>query len=288
MSRLAYRKSSRAGRSRSADAEPSSAVWSPVSGCRVARTFRAHFRGMMVAVACVIAVAGCGTAAQTSGHSSLVASLTGPPQAMAAKSAAAKSCQGQISVDNMEAKLPVLPAHCYYQAIPSPKCGPGSHPETSFQGAVPLADRQGNFKGFSCNLQLVSKVQGQGGSWMQAWYGDCEYYDQALPSETPGKPPMAVAVGTYVGTPLQHPGVVVVDAKNPAHPKVTDYLSTPDDSSMGGSQGQLRALDCLRPNSSAGVRSTSTASSTIVPIRSCSQALRCRNSAMRASGSPTA
>jgi hypothetical protein len=136
------------------------------------------------------------------------------------------SCKGQISIDNIEAKLPILPANCYYQNIPRPACGPGSNPENGFQGEVSLADRTAGFKGFTCNLKLVSQVQGQGASWQEAWYGDCEYYDQALPA-SPGSKSNGVSVGTYTGTQLKQPGTVVVDVANPAHPKVTDHLSTP-------------------------------------------------------------
>jgi hypothetical protein len=106
-----------------------------------------------------------------------------------------------------------------------------------------MADRNGKFTGFSCNLQLVGQVQGQGASWQQAWYGDCEYYDQALPA-TPGAKTNGVSVGTYVGSPLKHPGVQVVDVSDPAHPKVTATLSTP---------GMIHPWEDLKVNNARGL-----------------------------------
>jgi hypothetical protein len=245
MSLFDSRKPSRGGQLFRRCAELSSGR-SRVSRTHVDRTLPAGFAIPLVAIACLIALVGCGQAARMSGHSVAVASLGGPPSTTPAASAArasAPKCKGEIAIDNVEANLPVLNANCYYQNVPRAKCGPGSHPETGIQGAVPLADRNGNFKGFNCNLQLVGKSQGQGGSWMQAWYGDCEYYDQALPGQ-PGQTSNGVSVGTYVGTPLRHPGVVVVDAKNPSHPKVTDYLSTP---------GMIHPWEDLKVNAPRGL-----------------------------------
>ncbi|MHB8508828.1 MAG: LVIVD repeat-containing protein [Candidatus Dormibacteria bacterium] len=104
----------------------------------------------------------------------------------------------------------------YYQSIPQAKCGAGSNPETGFQGEVPAALRAAGFQGFKCNLELVGQSQGEGASWQNAWYGKCDYYDTA---NNQGQ------AGTGVGA-QQHPGTVVLDVSDPAHPTPTAYLAT--------------------------------------------------------------
>jgi hypothetical protein len=94
--------------------------------------------------------------------------------------------------------------------VPRADCGPGSQPETpgSLQGEVTNADRDNGraFKPYTCNLQLVGNDPGQGASWQNAWYGDCDYYDTSLPSQL---------------------GVQVVDVADPAKPKTIGALTSP-------------------------------------------------------------
>ncbi|MGH2807459.1 MAG: LVIVD repeat-containing protein [Actinomycetota bacterium] len=63
--------------------------------------------------------------------------------------------------------------------------------------------------GYRCNLQLVGQHQGEGASWQDAFYGQCAYYD------------------TVFGGGEESPGVQVIDASNPAHPKLTATLTSP-------------------------------------------------------------
>jgi hypothetical protein len=95
--------------------------------------------------------------------------------------------------------------------VPKAHCGPGDHTESGLQGQTTTAER---FSGdsehaYNCNLQLVGQHTGQGAYSQDgpAYTGSCAYY------------------GTDNDTLLQwHHGVTVVDASNPAHPRVTAYL----------------------------------------------------------------
>ena len=89
-------------------------------------------------------------------------------------------------------------------------CG-GSSVETGLQGQTTLAERTGHPSAsetaYNCNLQLVSQIQEEGAQWQLTWFNDCAYF------------------GTYNNPTKTHPGVPVVDASNPASPKVTTYLN---------------------------------------------------------------
>ncbi|NKF22193.1 LVIVD repeat-containing protein [Solimonas marina] len=97
------------------------------------------------------------------------------------------------------------------------QCGPGSQPETALQGEVPLADRQDgrNLQGYSCNLKLVGQYQGTGASVVSPSFDTCAYMSTS---------------GTLID-PLQalepSPGVLVVDAADPAQPVQTANLTGP-------------------------------------------------------------
>jgi LVIVD repeat len=100
----------------------------------------------------------------------------------------------------------------YVSTFPDPglaNCGPGSVPETGLQGQVPLGLRQSGFKGFSCNLQLLSQYAGQGAIWVGHWYGHCFY----MPTSS-----------TQLA---QNKGVAVVDVSDPTNIKFVKSLSTP-------------------------------------------------------------
>src|SRR5262249_5788115 len=78
---------------------------------------------------------------------------------VALASLALTACMGDDSED--EGPLPVT--------VQKATCGPGDSPETGLQGQVPASMRTlGGFKGFNCNLQLVSLVPGEGAAWSHA------------------------------------------------------------------------------------------------------------------------
>src|SRR3954469_10813445 len=104
---------------------------------------------------------------------------------------------------------------------PQAKCGPGSRPETSWQGRVPAKDFTDGraAKGYTCNSALVSHF-GDSGGYRVARYVDkhghvCAFYDSTLlfPSDVPGNSGKA--------------GVYVLDMTNPRKPVMTANLDTP-------------------------------------------------------------
>ena len=96
-------------------------------------------------------------------------------------------------------------------SVPKAQCGTGDHTESGLQGQTTSRERFSgdSERAYNCNLQLVGQHTGQG-TYSQdgpAYAGNCAYY------------------GTDKVTPLQqHHGVTVVDASNPAQPRVTAYL----------------------------------------------------------------
>jgi hypothetical protein len=109
---------------------------------------------------------------------------------------------------------PPGPSSTLTGAVKKADCQPTDSPETGLQGQVPAALRTpGGFKGFNCNLEMVSQSRGDGANWQHAWFSDgvhnCEFFDTA--SNTVGR---------------THLGVVVVDATDPVNPLRTNYLMT--------------------------------------------------------------
>lgn len=103
------------------------------------------------------------------------------------------------------------------QPVPKATCAANDVIEPGLQGQVTQLERANGFKGTHCNLELVGQWAGEGASWQHAWFDDCAYYDQAN----------ATGSGSTVGRPaLLHPGTVVIDASDSAHPVATDYLAT--------------------------------------------------------------
>ena len=49
--------------------------------------------------------------------------------------------------------------------VPKAKCGPHDHPENALQGQVSALLRANGFKGFNCNLELLSQTQNDGANW---------------------------------------------------------------------------------------------------------------------------
>ena len=93
-------------------------------------------------------------------------------------------------------------------AVAPAGCRPGDRVETGMQGEVPLDDRQSGRStlGYACNIDLVGQYQGRGANFISASYKNC----------------------TYLGATWPHSdGVEVVDASDPAHPRLTDTLTEP-------------------------------------------------------------
>jgi hypothetical protein len=103
---------------------------------------------------------------------------------------------------------------------PEAVCGPGSLPETSWQGRVPAADITSGraAKGYQCNATEVSHF-GTSGGYRVARYTDrhghtCAFYDSTALF------PSNVAAGQPAGT-------YVLDMTNPGRPVMTANLVTP-------------------------------------------------------------
>jgi hypothetical protein len=92
-------------------------------------------------------------------------------------------------------------------------CGPGSLPEGSIQGEVPLSDRQSgrSKQGYRCNLELLGQYQGEGASWVNPSTANCAY----------------MATSFYGTLTKKSPGVQVVDVSNPARPALSGTLTSP-------------------------------------------------------------
>jgi len=95
--------------------------------------------------------------------------------------------------------------------VPRPNCGPRDRTESGLQGQTTPEERfSGDSKGgYNCNLELVAQYQGEGAFSQDgpAYFGDCAYY------------------ATENNPMQQQPGVVVVDASDPRHPRVSRYLN---------------------------------------------------------------
>jgi hypothetical protein len=125
--------------------------------------------------------------------------------------------------------------------VPKAKCGPHDHPETGLQGQVAAPLRAAGFKGFNCNLELVSQEQIDGANWQSAEWRDrghlgdedrgrdgdrgrdddqgrrervCAYHGSAAPNRSPPTRNPA------------HYGVPVVDVTDPDHLVTTGFLQT--------------------------------------------------------------
>ena len=96
-------------------------------------------------------------------------------------------------------------------SVPRAVCGPGDHTESGLQGQTTPQERSsGDSKqAYNCNLELVGQFQGEGNYSQDgpAYAGDCAYF-----------------ATDRVTTLQQHPGVTVVDASDPQHPKASAYL----------------------------------------------------------------
>jgi hypothetical protein len=110
-----------------------------------------------------------------------------------------------------------------FSPVPKAVCGPGDVPESGLQGQVPASMRLATapFTGFSCNLQLIGQVKGEGANWQTAEWREgkgktkkvCAYHGTAAPSANPG-----FARTNY--------GVRTIDMTDPTKPVNTAYLTT--------------------------------------------------------------
>ncbi len=99
------------------------------------------------------------------------------------------------------------------RAVPRAVCSPQDLPETGLQGQVPRRDRDSgrSRQGYRCGLSLVGRAQGEGASWVTASTGSCAYVPQAVPSSLRAA----------------HPGVQVLDVRDPARPRRAGALTSP-------------------------------------------------------------
>ena len=80
----------------------------------------------------------------------------------------------------------------FFAPVPKAVCGPGDKPESALQGQVPMDLRVAGFQGFSCNLQLVGQLKGEGANWQTTEWregrGKARKADAESETETPAKP----------------------------------------------------------------------------------------------------
>jgi hypothetical protein len=110
-------------------------------------------------------------------------------------------------------QVPTTPGDPSAGTVRDLPCATGSSPERALQGEVPLKDRQNgrSKKGYWCNLSLVGRYQGTGASWVSQSYRHCAYMSAAFPGDVQGT----------------QPGVRVLDVSDPAHPKLSEILTSP-------------------------------------------------------------
>src|SRR4051794_12841716 len=109
----------------------------------------------------------------------------------------------------------------FFAPVPKAVCGPGDRPETALQGQVTAAMRAAGFQGFSCNMQLIGQVKGEGANWQTTEWREgkgktkkvCAYHGTAHPTANAG----------FART---NTGVRVIDITDPTKPVNTAYLQT--------------------------------------------------------------
>jgi hypothetical protein len=108
----------------------------------------------------------------------------------------------------------------FFAPVPKAVCGPGDKPETALQGQVTKEMREAGFQGFSCNLQLLAQIKGEGSNWQSAEWREgrgkkrkvCAYHGTASPNLSgPGRANL---------------GVRAIDISDPTKPYTTAYLQT--------------------------------------------------------------
>src|SRR5262247_2270382 len=102
--------------------------------------------------------------------------------------------------------------------VPKAHCGRFDWTESGLQGQTTPWERESGDSegGYNCNLELVGQFRGEGAKSQggPAYFEHCAYYGTCAGG-------LACAPGP---TPRQNPGVVVIDASDPAHPRASTYL----------------------------------------------------------------
>jgi hypothetical protein len=146
---------------------------------------------------------------------SLLRAVVTPVAVLALATAMLPPSSGGAARGKMAAGGQSPPAAVFDGPVPRADCGPGSRPEPGLQGQVPVADRESgrSSEGYTCNLEVVGRYgpeQGfEGAEWQHTWYDHCAYYDTRLS-------------GTHTRR-----GTIVLDVSDPAHPRVSENLTTP-------------------------------------------------------------
>ncbi|KJF22798.1 hypothetical protein C7T36_22595 [Rhodococcus sp. AD45-ID] len=98
-------------------------------------------------------------------------------------------------------------------AVERASCNEDSQPETGLQGDAPAEDRNSGRSrtGYSCNISRLGGYEGRGGGITSTSFENCAYVGSFFP-------------GNLLG-PAQ--GVQVIDASDPANPKLTATLTEP-------------------------------------------------------------
>jgi hypothetical protein len=119
---------------------------------------------------------------------------------------------------------PIALPDSFVSPVPKAVCGPGDRPETGLQGQVPMALRlqPAGFQGFSCNLQLLAQVKGEGAARMNDEYREgggrnrkaCAYHSTGSPETSANNPGRT------------NFGVRAIDISDPTKPQTTAYLTT--------------------------------------------------------------
>lgn len=137
-------------------------------------------------------------------------------------------------------------------AVPRARCGPDDRPEKGIQGRVPLKARESgrSQRGYTCNLQMLGQFQGEGSSWVSQSYKHCAYMSTRFPGSA------------------DHPGVQVIDVRDPRHPERVGALTDP---AMLGTWETLkvnRARGLLAAVNATGPAGNGVASFAVYDIRS--------------------
>jgi hypothetical protein len=123
------------------------------------------------------------------------------------------------------------PVRTQFSNVDKASCGPGSVPETGLQGQVPKDLRESGFKGFRCNLDLLSQYAGEGAEWVGSWWGNCFY------------------MSTASGPKAERPGVAVVDVSDPTGARYVRSLTSPG---MLGTWESLKSANGLLAGTQLG------------------------------------
>src|SRR5215813_2228142 len=125
-----------------------------------------------------------------------VAFINRPRTLTMALSIVALSCVGGAVISSEKRTSSIADQELFFAPVPKAVCGPGDKPETALQGQVPAAMRASGFQGFSCNLQLLAQVKGEGANWQNTEWREgtgrnrkaCAYHGTAHPTAPPVVP----------------------------------------------------------------------------------------------------